>query len=70
MSGINTKGLIILDEPTDGFSQNQLENIKDILNQLKDNNINIILVSHEEEFKNCFDKDLQLKKENDATIIK
>ena len=70
MSGINTKGLIILDEPTDGFSQNQLENIKDILNQLRENNINIILVSHEEVFKKCFDKDFQLKKENDATIIK
>lgn len=44
-SSINTKDLIILDEPTDGFSPEQLEILKDVLSQLKMEQI--ILVSHE-----------------------
>lgn len=44
-SSIKTKDLIILDEPTDGFSPEQLEILKDVLNQL--NVAQVIIVSHE-----------------------
>jgi len=45
LSRIKTKDLIILDEPTDGFSETQLDKIRDVLNQLKVSQL--ILVSHE-----------------------
>lgn len=45
VSEIKTKDLIILDEPTDGFSSEQLDKIRDVINQL--NMKQIIIVSHE-----------------------
>lgn len=42
---INTKEIIVLDEPTDGFSQEQLDKIKDVLDEL--NIAQVIIVSHE-----------------------
>jgi exonuclease SbcC len=41
--------LLILDEPTDGFSKEQLFKVRDILNELKCPQI--ILVSHEKEIE-------------------
>ena len=42
---IKTKDLIILDEPTDGFSTEQLDRVRDVLEQL--NMKQTIIVSHE-----------------------
>src|SRR3989339_735179 len=42
---LNTKDIIILDEPTDGFSSEQLEKIRGVLEELKMRQI--IIVSHE-----------------------
>jgi len=42
---IKTKELIILDEPTDGFSTEQLDKVRDVLNEL--NMKQTIIVSHE-----------------------
>ncbi len=42
---INTKDLLILDEPTDGFSSEQLDKMRDVLEQL--NIAQVIIVSHE-----------------------
>jgi exonuclease SbcC len=45
--------LLILDEPTDGFSKEQLFRIRDILNELKCPQV--VIVSHEEELDTCAD---------------
>jgi exonuclease SbcC len=45
ITSINTKDIIILDEPTDGFSQEQLDKIKDVLDELDIRQV--LLVSHE-----------------------
>lgn len=45
IENIMTKDLIVLDEPTDGFSSEQINRIRDVLNEL--NLRQMILVSHE-----------------------
>ena len=53
--------LLILDEPTDGFSKNQLSKIRDLLDELKSEQI--ILVSHEKELETYVDNIYQISKE-------
>jgi exonuclease SbcC len=60
-SNINTQGLIILDEPTDGFSEQQLDKIRDILQEINSNQL--ILVSHEQKIEGFVDNVIKLKKE-------
>ena len=64
---IATKGLIILDEPTDGFSERQLDRMKDILQEVKTEQT--IIVSHEPKIENFVDNIIKLKKEDGKTII-
>ena len=45
MSTIKTKGLLVLDEPTDGFSSEQLDKMRDVIDQLSVGQL--IIVSHE-----------------------
>jgi len=35
LSKIKTRDFVILDEPTDGFSDQQLDKMRDVLNELK-----------------------------------
>ncbi|MEW6617689.1 MAG: AAA family ATPase [Patescibacteria group bacterium] len=49
MSDIKTKDIIILDEPTDGFSEEQLEKMKLVLKELDTSQA--ILVSHEQKIE-------------------
>lgn len=46
VSSIRTKDLLVLDEPTDGFSEAQLERMRQVIDQL--NLRQIIIVSHEQ----------------------
>ena len=68
LSRINTKGFLILDEPTDGFSSEQLDKMREVLNQLNANQL--ILVSHEEKMENFvkhifrFEKNRQISSVN------
>ncbi|PIN89852.1 hypothetical protein COU57_05015 [Candidatus Pacearchaeota archaeon CG10_big_fil_rev_8_21_14_0_10_32_14] len=62
MSDLNTKDIIILDEPTDGFSDQQLDKIRDILMQL--NVKQLLLVSHEHKIEGFVENILRFKKEN------
>jgi len=62
MSKIKTKNLIILDEPTDGFSEQQLDKMRDVLQQL--NVKQLILVSHEHEIEGFVENVIRIKKEN------
>jgi len=52
--------LLIMDEPTDGFSKEQLFKIRDILNEL--NYPQIIIVSHERELESFADNIFQIEK--------
>lgn len=60
-SKIATRDLLILDEPTDGFSEQQLDKVRDILQQLKVRQL--ILVSHEQKVEGFVDTIIKVKKE-------
>ena len=62
ITNINTNDIIILDEPTDGFSEQQLERMRLVLDELKINQI--IIVSHEAKIESFVDNVIRLKKEN------
>ncbi len=67
LSEIKTKGLVILDEPTDGFSQTQLNKIRDVLQQL--NIEQLIIVSHDQKIESFVDNVIKLKKENGISRV-
>ncbi len=67
ISDIKTKDLLILDEPTDGFSDEQLDKVRLVLDELKIRQI--ILVSHEVKIENFVDRIIRLEKKNHVTEI-
>jgi DNA repair protein SbcC/Rad50 len=68
VSEIKTKDLIMLDEPTDGFSSEQLDNVREVLSQLKIKQI--ILVSHETKIESYVDNVISLgKAEHISSIV-
>lgn len=67
MSKIKTKGLIILDEPTDGFSESQIEKMRDVLAEL--NASQIIIVSHEQKIEGFVDNVIRVSKESELSAI-
>jgi len=66
LSRIKTKDIIILDEPTDGFSEQQLDKMRDIFEQLNSNQI--IIVSHEQKIEGFVDNIIRIKKEGTSSI--
>ncbi len=66
-SKIKTKDLIILDEPTDGFSEKQLDKVRDIIRDL--NMKQIIIVSHEAKVETFVDKIIRIVKNNHVSQI-
>jgi len=62
LSKIKTKDIVILDEPTDGFSSTQLDKMRGVLEQL--NVAQLIIVSHEQKIEGFVDNVIRLKKEN------
>lgn len=60
LSNIKTSNLVILDEPTDGFSAQQLEKMREVLEQL--NTEQLILVSHEQKMEDFVDNIVKIKK--------
>jgi len=62
LSGIKTRNLIILDEPTDGFSEQQLDKMRDVLMELDVEQL--IIVSHEQKIESFVENIIKLKKEN------
>lgn len=67
LSKIKTRDFIILDEPTDGFSEQQLDKMRFILEQLKVSQL--ILVSHEKKIEDFVDHVIKFKKENGRTVV-
>ncbi|MEI6058616.1 MAG: hypothetical protein WCP89_02485, partial [archaeon] len=66
LSKIKTKDVVILDEPTDGFSSEQLDKMRDIFNQLHAEQI--ILVSHEQKIESFVDHIIRIKKDGKSFI--
>ena len=60
LSKIKTKDLVILDEPTDGFSEQQLDKMRDVLQQL--NVKQLIIVSHEQKIEGFVENVMRFKK--------
>lgn len=62
LSQIKTKGLVILDEPTDGFSDQQLDKMREVLDEL--NVAQLIIVSHEPKIEGFVDNVIRLAKDS------
>jgi exonuclease SbcC len=68
LSNIKTKNLVILDEPTDGFSEQQLDKMSDVLHQLKVDQL--ILVSHEQKIEGYVENIIRFNKiENETKVL-
>jgi exonuclease SbcC len=64
---INTKDLLILDEPTDGFSAEQLEKVRDVLQELRCKQV--IIVSHEAQLEGFVDFVLRVVKSEHNSAV-
>ena len=62
LSKIKTKDLVILDEPTDGFSAQQLDKMREVLEQLDVKQL--IIVSHEQKIEGFVENVMRFKKVN------
>jgi len=67
IGGIKTKDLIILDEPTDGFSNEQLDKVRNVLDQL--NIHQTILVSHESKIESFVDHIIKVGKQEHSSFV-
>lgn len=67
MSSIKTNGLLILDEPTEGFSSEQLEKMRALIEEL--NMEQIIIVSHESKVESFVDNILKFEKTEHVTRV-
>ncbi|MBI3623951.1 AAA family ATPase [Candidatus Pacearchaeota archaeon] len=67
MSKIKTHDLVILDEPTDGFSEQQLDKMREVLYQL--NVKQLIIVSHEQKIEGFVENIIRFKKTNGLSGI-
>lgn len=64
---IKTRDIIILDEPTDGFSTDQLDKLRDVIKELALRQI--IIVSHEPKIDSYVDNVIRIYKENHSSRI-
>jgi exonuclease SbcC len=67
LSKVKTRDIVILDEPTDGFSDSQIDKMRDVLEQL--NVDQLIIVSHEQKIESFVDNILRLRKEGNISTI-
>jgi len=67
LSKIKTRDIVILDEPTDGFSEQQLDKMRDVLRQL--NVRQLIIVSHEQKIEGFMENVMRFRKEHGISKI-
>jgi len=67
ISTIHTRDLIILDEPTDGFSTEQLDRVREVLDELGIEQT--IIVSHEAKIESFVDNVINVTKEHHESKI-
>jgi len=68
MSEVKTSDLLILDEPTDGFSDEQLERVRVVLEEL--NLGQVIIVSHEGKVESFVDEVIRFEKVEGVSKVK
>ena len=68
IQNIKTKDLLILDEPTDGFSEEQLDKVREVLEKLQLRQT--IIVSHESKIESFVRQTIRLKKEGDVSLVR
>ncbi|HLP79579.1 MAG TPA: SMC family ATPase [Acidobacteriota bacterium] len=66
ITSINTKGVIILDEPTDGFSTEQLDRVRTVLQKLQIPQI--LIVSHEQKIESFVDRIIRITKKENVSV--
>ena len=66
LSRIKTRDIVILDEPTDGFSEQQLDKMSDVLQQL--NVRQLIIVSHEMKIEGFVENVIRFRKEKGMSV--
>jgi len=64
---IKTKDLLILDEPTDGFSSEQLDKVREVLERLQLKQT--IIVSHEQKIETFVENVIRVKKEGHVSCV-
>jgi exonuclease SbcC len=67
VSDIKTNDILMLDEPTDGFSSEQLDRVRDVLEQL--NIEQVIIVSHESKIESFVDNVIRVGKEEHVSKV-
>lgn len=67
ISQINTKDILILDEPTDGFSTEQLDKVRDVLERLQ--LTQTIIVSHESKIESFVENVIRIGKHGHGSRI-
>ncbi|MFW5746105.1 MAG: AAA family ATPase [Nanoarchaeota archaeon] len=64
---IHTRNILILDEPTEGFSTEQLDRVKEVLDQIDISQL--IIVSHETKVESFVDTVLRIRKDNHRSHV-
>ncbi|HLD00909.1 MAG TPA: SMC family ATPase [Candidatus Nanoarchaeia archaeon] len=67
IDSIKTKELLILDEPTDGFSTEQLDKVREVLERLRLGQI--IVVSHESKIESFVDNVIRISKQGHVSLV-
>ncbi len=67
LSKIKTHDIVILDEPTDGFSEQQLDKMRDVLRQLDIRQL--IVVSHEQKIESFMENVMRFRKDHGISRI-
>ena len=67
LSKVKTRDLVILDEPTDGFSDQQLDKMRDVLRQMEVKQL--IIVSHEQKIEGFVENVIRFRKEHGLSKV-
>lgn len=67
VNSIHTTDFLVLDEPTDGFSGEQLDKLKDVLEQIKVKQL--IVVSHEPKVESFVQNIIRIEKHNGVSVV-
>ena len=67
IDSIKTRNILILDEPTDGFSSEQLDRMRDVISELDAQQI--VLVSHEQKIESFVEQTIRIVKENGVSRV-
>ena len=67
VKSLRTSDVLVLDEPTDGFSDAQLDRVRDVLAQLPCNQV--LLVSHEQKMQSFVDSVVRVEKRGGVSVV-